>query len=45
VTLKPLGALPKGARRPVRALFTERGQPGTLWAEILDGVLFAGRFE
>lgn len=45
VTLKPLGALVAVSRRQVRSLLTDHNQPGIVWAVLLNGGLFAGRFE
>jgi len=46
VTLKPLGAPFDASRRmAVASLLTDRDHPGVVWAALLNGGLFWGRFE
>lgn len=44
-TLTPIGGAFEGSRRATRLLFTDRNHPGALWAALLNGGLFWGRFE
>jgi len=45
VTLTPLGAPFDASKRTLSPLLTDRNHPGVVWAALLDGGLFWGRFE